>query len=298
MMHMTAMFAASGDAHWQIADAADWHQEATGPVKGVTVSFIFPQRLKKKDAMEAVAGGLEANKVAWLRPSTVMPDLWLADLDGLKAYFSNYLGPVEWLKGRVKIAPDFDNEPREFFGETKNDTYVTFTITPADITSVMTLLEFEELKPALERFLRDHPIPQHCAFVMMRFGGTGLHERIFKVIREVCARHGLKALRADGKTYAEELLPNVRTYMHGCAFGIAVFERLSKEEFNPNVSLEVGYMMVQGKPVCLLKDSTLIALQSDLTGRLYQSFDTQNPEESIPPVLEKWLVDREIIQPQ
>jgi nucleoside 2-deoxyribosyltransferase len=285
MLHTTAVVALSGDIHWQVADAADWHPEATGPVKGVTVSFIFPQRLKKTEAMESVAAALEANKLAWLKPSTVMPDLWFVDLDGLKAPFGDFLSSVDWLKGRVKVAPDFDNEPREFFGETKNDTYVTFTITPADITSVMTLLEFEELKPALERFLRDHPIPQHCAFVMMRFGQTGLHERIFRAIEEVCARHGIKALRADGKTYAEELLPNVRTYMHGCAFGIAVFERLSKEEFNPNVSLEVGYMMAQGKPVCLLKDSTLTALQSDLTGRLYQSFDTQNPRRPFPQCL-------------
>lgn len=296
MKHMTAVFAASGDIHWQIADDADWNPEAKGDVKGVTVSFIFPTRLKKREAMESVAAGLKGNGIEWLRPSTVMPDLWLADLDGLRAHFGGFLGDVDWLKGRVKIAPEFDNEPREVFGEIKKDTYVTFAVTPADIGSVMTLLEFEELKPSIEKFLRDHPLPQHCAFVMMRFEKTPLHVRIFKAVEDVCARHGIKALRADGKPYAEDLLPNVRTYMHGCAFGIAVFERLSTDEFNPNVSLEVGYMMAQGKPICLLKDSTLPALHTDLTGRLYQPFDTQNPEETIAAALEKWLADREIIQ--
>lgn len=298
MKHMTAKFALSGDIHWQISDAADWHPEASGDVKGITIGFIFPSRLKKKGAMNTVANGLKTNKIDWLRPSTVLSDYWLVDLDGLKGHFGDFLSSIEWMKGRIKIVPEFDNEPREFFGETKKDTYVIFTIKPAEIGSVMTLLEFEELKPSLERFLKDHPIPQHCAFVMMRFENTGLHERIFKAIEDVCARHGIRALRADNKTYAEDLLPNVRTYMHGCSFGVAVFERLSTNEFNPNVSMEVGYMMAQGKPVCLLKDSTLTALHSDLTGRLYQSFDTQSPEETIPSVLEKWLVDREIVQPK
>ena len=31
-----------------------------------------------------------------------------------------------------------------------------------------------------------------------------------------------------------------------------MFERLESERYNPNVALEVGYMMALGKPVCLL----------------------------------------------
>lgn len=294
----TAVFAASGDIHWQMTDSADWHSEVSGEVTGFSMGFIFSSRLREKDAMDAVAEGLKINQIEWLRPSTVLPDYWLVDLDGLKEYFGDFLSSIEWMKGQIKIVPEFDNEPRKFFDEIKEDTYVTFDISPTAIGSVMTLLEFEELKPSLERFLKDHPITQHCAFVMMRFEETDLHRRIFAAIEDACASHGLKALRADRKTYAEELLPNVRTYMHGCAFGIAVFERLSTNEFNPNVSLEVGYMMAQGKPICLLKDSTLTTLHIDLVGRLYQPFDTQHPEESIPPVLRKWLIDREIVQLQ
>ena len=130
---------------------------------------------------------------------------------------------------------------------------------------------------------------------MMKYGETPLHGRITHAIRDTCSQHGIHALRADDKRYSDDLLANVRTYMHGCNSGIAVIERLTKEDFNPNVSLEVGYMMAQGKPVCLLKDKTLASLQTDLMGRLYDPFDTQDPEKTILPVLEKWLKDKRLV---
>ncbi len=78
-------------------------------------------------------------------------------------------------------------------------------------------------------------------------------------------------------------------------FGIALFERLEEDEFNPNVSLEVGYLRALRKPVCLLKDKTLKTLQTDLVGKLYKSFDPQDPKKTIPRELENWLRDKEII---
>jgi hypothetical protein len=74
-----------------------------------------------------------------------------------------------------------------------------------------------------------------------------------------------------------------------CGFGIAVFERLTQDQFNPNVSLEVGYMMALRKPVCLLKDLTLHSLSSDLAGKIYENFDVQRPEETLPLALDNWL---------
>ncbi len=38
--------------------------------------------------------------------------------------------------------------------------------------------------------------------------------------------------------------------MHGCGFGVAVFEGIEEENFNQNVSLEVGYMYALGKKLC------------------------------------------------
>jgi nucleoside 2-deoxyribosyltransferase len=104
--------------------------------------------------------------------------------------------------------------------------------------------------------------------------------------------HQFVALRADDKQYHDDTLWNILTYMYGCRFGIAVFERIEVDAFNPNVSLEVGYMMGLGKPVCYLEERTLPALHTDLVGRLYQTFDLQSCEETIPRALWKWMTDK------
>ena len=96
------------------------------------------------------------------------------------------------------------------------------------------------------------------------------------------------------KHYHDDLWPNVLTYIHGWGFGIGVFERLEQDEFNPNVSLEVGYLYGLGKSVCLLKDKTLKTLHTDLVGKLYRPFDPQAPATTIPPQLSKWLADKGI----
>lgn len=127
---------------------------------------------------------------------------------------------------------------------------------------------------------------------MMRFAETDTLGEIVRVIRETIEKHGITAMRADHREYHDDTFANIKTYMHGCGFGIAIFERIEQEEFNPNVGLEVGYMMALNKPVLLLKDRTLQTLQADLNGKLYKPFDTTRPEKSLPPVIEKWLKDK------
>ena len=73
-------------------------------------------------------------------------------------------------------------------------------------------------------------------------------------MRTALGRHGIVGLRADDKEYNPSLFDNVQTYLHGCGLGVAIFERIEEDAFNPNVALEVGYMMAMDKPVCLLKD--------------------------------------------
>lgn len=152
-----------------------------------------------------------------------------------------------------------------------------------------------ELREALKHLRKDHPDPSKVAFIVMQFKETKLHDQILKSVKDTLGKFGIIGVRADDKEYADDLLANVRTYMHGCGFGVAIFERLSEDDINPNVSLEVGYMMAFPKPVCLLKDQTLGALQTDLAGRLYRAFDPQDPEGTIPSELEKWMSDRSLI---
>ncbi|WP_197513130.1 hypothetical protein [Acidihalobacter aeolianus] len=149
-----------------------------------------------------------------------------------------------------------------------------------------------EIASGLEKFRKDYPNGTKTAFIIMQFGNTKLHNEIVETIKEILKRNNIVGLRADDKEYMDDLFPNVKVYMHACDFGIAVFDRITENDFNPNVTLEVGYMLGMGKDVLLLKDKTLKSLSTDLTGRLYKQFDTTEVKNSLPEQLEKWLSDK------
>lgn len=152
-----------------------------------------------------------------------------------------------------------------------------------------------EISNSIKLFYKDYPDKHNVAFIMMQFLDTTSHAEIVDAIRDTLDRYGLIALRADDKEYHHDLFPNVETYLHSCGFGIAVFENIEDETFNPNVALEVGYMLAMGKNVCLLKDKSLKSLQTDLIGKLYREFDAENISASIEEALTSWLRDKNYI---
>ncbi|MBC8448067.1 MAG: hypothetical protein H8D78_09970 [Chloroflexi bacterium] len=152
-----------------------------------------------------------------------------------------------------------------------------------------------EIASGIEKFHLDYP-DGRVAFIIMQFTNTKAHEEIVRVLKKTLNAHDIVALRADDKQYMDDLFPNVKVYMHACQFGIAVFERITADDFNPNVSLEVGYMLCMGKDVLLLKDRTLKTLPTDLIGRLYREFDTFEVEATVPKAVGKWLTDKGILK--
>ncbi|AOS84252.1 hypothetical protein BIU88_08980 [Chlorobaculum limnaeum] len=155
-----------------------------------------------------------------------------------------------------------------------------------------------EITASLAAFRKDFPDPTRLTFVMMQFGNSKVHRSILGGIRSALEPHQYFALRADDKQYHDNLFLNILTYVYGCRFGIAVFERIESDTFNPNVSLEVGYLLGLDKPVCLLKDRTLKTLPTDLVGQLYKEFDPLNCDETIPSALWKWMEDKGIMIPR
>ena len=151
-----------------------------------------------------------------------------------------------------------------------------------------------EIAKEIEAFNADHK-GKKTAFIIMQFSKTSAHDKIVSTIKDTLKKHGIVGLRADDKEYADDLFANIKTYMHCCDFGIGVFERILEDNFNPNVSIEVGYMMGLRKKVCLLKDQTLKNLPTDLMGKLYKPFDPQDIEKTLPDQLEKWMKDKGII---
>jgi hypothetical protein len=148
---------------------------------------------------------------------------------------------------------------------------------------------------AMLSLFQDHPDYERNCFVIMSFAGTRLHTTIFEAIHETLAKHGYTAIRADMRSYSDDLLTNVYAYMHGSAFAVAVFERLESDVLNPNVSFEVGYLYGLGKQVCLLKERTLRQLHSDVVGRLYVEFDAQAVRRTVSNGLTRWLADKRLI---
>lgn len=294
MQYVSGRRLVGGGIFWNHSEGHPWEQE-----EGVRVSFLLNSRMQhqhRRQALKTVEKMLETDEISWITPGNKE---WIVDLDKMKDEFPG-LQSMNWLKGETLVEPEIENEEKIVFERSEYTTRVALYITPDELERPEELMEPTgttdkvppELQESLRRFREDYPDPAKVAFVMMQFGRTKAHKGIVEAIRKALAPFGITALRADDKDYHEDLLPNIRTYMHGCGFGVAVFERIEAEAFNPNVSLEVGYLLAMGKPVCLLKDRTLQTLHTDLVGRLYRVFDPLDPEETIPSEVSRWLSDR------
>jgi hypothetical protein len=269
---------------WEIS------REHTNDPNKEAIQILFQNvDYNKRAALIELSDKLINENLNWLKPISQSLHEWLIDLTLFRECFEN-LKDVSWLDGKMKVSPQHIRGGQDYFSSIK------IMLSPFELISYNSLEEPAELTSFIEAFKLDHPDPQKCAFLMMKYESTSSHKKITEVIKKFGEKYGIKVLRADDKSYSPDLLPNIRTYMHGCGFGIIVFERLTKNDFNPNVSLEVGYMMALEKPVCLLKDSTLPALPTDIIGRLYEEFDTQHPEKTIPAALEKWMRNKKLIK--
>jgi hypothetical protein len=288
MKYISGSFVLSGNIDWQLGDSGERNGE------GITIGFTIHSPEGQRNALARLAAGLNHHGANWLHPASRVMEKWLLNLDEVRARFE-HVKDLPWAHGIVAVAPEYEVEERQSGSHLRVIGKIRFVVTPEEMERTMGIIDFPELRPFWERFWGEHRQPEKCGFLMMKFDNTKLHPAIVDAIKGSCAGFGIDVFRADDRTYADDLLSNIRTYMHGCGFGIAVYERLVADDFNPNVSLEVGYMMALGKPVLFLKDKTLGFLHTDLVGRLYETFDVQSPHETIPPVIEKWLKDKSII---
>lgn len=128
-------------------------------------------------------------------------------------------------------------------------------------------------------------------FLIMQFGTGGHYDSIVQAIKDTLANHNIVVLRADEKEYHPDLYYNILSYIYASDFGIAVFERIKDDSYNPNVAFEVGYMFGINKDVCLLKERSLKNLHTDIIGRIYKEFDIQDIETTISKNLMQWCDD-------
>jgi hypothetical protein len=142
--------------------------------------------------------------------------------------------------------------------------YVAAAEMSARLTRLGDLTGVEHLEPQLRQFLDDHPDPARNVFVMMRFHPSPQLQSVHTAIVQTLAARNMKGLRADDRVYIDDLWDNIRVYMTGCRYGIAVYEDIDQRDFNPNVAIELGYMLGHEKRCLILKEKRLPTIPADI----------------------------------
>lgn len=153
---------------------------------------------------------------------------------------------------------------------------------------------YRELAADCRKFMAAHPDYDRNVFIMTRFvPGDKLLGQLDQELRQTLCRHGLTGLRADDRMFPtdQQLWKNVCVYMLCCKYGVAVLEDRKKDEFNPNVALEYGFMRALNKPTLLLKDVGFHNLRADILGTLHKTFDLFDIAGTMNAPIESWIHD-------
>jgi len=126
-------------------------------------------------------------------------------------------------------------------------------------------------------------------FVMMRYGEDPIYKALERVIKDAAHSYGFNAFLARDVRFHDELWRNIVFCMENARYGIVVFERQMQPEFNPNVAVELGYMLGLGKRCLLLKESALHTLPTDVVAQLYDTFRASNVRVTVSRAIENWL---------
>lgn len=157
-----------------------------------------------------------------------------------------------------------------------------------------------DIKGAEINFYRNNktsPSIKH-GFIMTSFDKKH-DESIKQSIQEVEEKFQIKMhiANSNGET-ANQLLNNIMGLMNCCDFGVGIYFNDYKKGsiINPNLSLEVGYMLGLNKEICYLKNVELDHLNNDLASKIYTKYKNKDlvKYKKIPFMKEaliKWIED-------
>jgi CheY-like chemotaxis protein len=172
------------------------------------------------------------------------------------------------------------------------------TLFSSNLTNIEKLSVPANIQQELEKFKKEHG-GKKTAFIMTPFSDS--HKDTIEKINEILQTNNIigHIANAPGGENHDNLLPNIQVFLHGCDFGIGIYSNVSDIggvdlKINPNLSLEVGYMLALQKKVGLLKDNSLPRLNSDLDEKLYIPFNIHNPVD-LKEKLEIWLKNKGFI---
>jgi protein-tyrosine-phosphatase len=147
---------------------------------------------------------------------------------------------------------------------------------------------FKHLDQWYSKFLQQFPQVARNVFIMIPFT-TPRTDQIYKTIVRAIEHYGLIPLRADLKTFVPVLWWNIQTYMVGSSYGIVIYEPDGDIPFNPNVSIEAGFMLALDHQVLLLANQKLDRLPVDFSGHVYRRFDENDLENSVYRAVSDWV---------
>ena len=148
----------------------------------------------------------------------------------------------------------------------------------------------------LEAFLEVAPY-ENSVFIMTKFPeGDGDKDKALKAVIDA-VRAGIKAAKMTPRIatfgYHEMLWPNVELFLLGCAQGVAIVEDQYRQELNPNVALEWGWMKGMGKRVFFLVEENFAHGRADWQGLLSKTFSWGEPEKGVKEAILNWLTGKE-----
>jgi hypothetical protein len=101
---------------------------------------------------------------------------------------------------------------------------------------------------------------------------------------------------ASEKSLQQETWRNIKEFLDNCAFGVVVIDSFSpndNNEFNPNIFLEIGYLLARGKHLLILIQNNLERkLPTDVKPFLYTTFDSQDIDSyGLKVKIHKWITN-------
>lgn len=98
---------------------------------------------------------------------------------------------------------------------------------------------------------------------------------------------------ASDKDYHAQLWDNVELHMLGCRRGIAIVQDKVKQELNPNVAIEWGWMLGLDRRVLYLVEKDFKQERADWKGMSKYEFDWANPAPDVDAAVKKFLPAKE-----
>jgi hypothetical protein len=149
---------------------------------------------------------------------------------------------------------------------------------------------------AMRRLLDEFPFERNV-FCMTRFPKDEAEleypdpvRDVIATARDVLALHGLHLHLASDRTTEDELFGNIAGHIWACKYGIGLFETRFGEDFNDNLQIEVGAMLITGRRVALLKDLDTPEMPTDFVGHIYKPVDF-NDTTAVAVELHRWVAN-------